>query len=205
MKWELVILPFWILAIYLTVLWPALLLAALTYRWNKGLLALVHNPEEHADAPDTPFRAGLWLFRKSIGRLSPPWYAVLAFLILVFVLHALHTDKVSTLHKLHWLGLHLSVEVAAILATFSGTMLFASRVKTPGELLWAGIFWVVGWWFVIWLLTPRDIVEAVHKYHWGERNFTSVPTYPLVLPVYAAVMFVVCIYRTGLNLGRRPT
>jgi hypothetical protein len=200
MKWEYVIFPFWLIAIYLLVLWPAILLAVLTYRWNKGLLALVHNPEERADAPETPFRAGLWLFRKSTGRLSPPWYAVLAFLILVFILHALHADKVSTLHKLHWLGLHLSVEIAAILATFSGTMLLARRVKMPGKLLWLGIFWVVGWWFAVLLFTPNEILRATHRYYWGERNYTSVPLYLFALPVYATVMFVVCVYRAGLNL-----
>jgi hypothetical protein len=203
-KWELVLLPFWIIAVNLVVLSPAILLAVLTYRWNKGLLALVHNPEEHEDAPETPFRAGLWLFRKSIGRLSPPWYAILAFLVLALIVHALHHDEVSTLHKLHWLGLHLSVEIAAILATFSGTMLFARRVKNPGELLWVGIFWVVGWWFAVLLFTQNDILRAMHMYYGGERSYTSVPLNLFVLPVYAAVMFVVCLYRTGQNLVRTP-
>lgn len=205
MKWELLIIPFWILALYLIVLSPALLLAALTYRWNKGLLSLVHDPEVRMQAPETPLLAGLWLFCKSMGRLSPPWYVVLAFLAAVFGLHAYLSDNNLGLQfRLHWLTLHLAVEFSAILAVLSGTMLFARHVETPGRLVWVGAIWITGWWIALWIFTPNEYFQAMHKYHWGERNFTSVPTYPLVLPVYAVVMFVLCLHRVGRNLGRRP-
>ncbi len=205
MKWELLIIPFWLLALYLIVLSPALLLAVLTYRWNKGLLSLVHDPEVRMQAPEAPLLAGLRLFCKSMGRLSPPWYAVLAFLAAVFGLHVYLSDNNLGLQfRLHWLALHLAVEFSAILAVLSGTMLFARHVRTPSKLLWVGAIWIVGSWVAIWLCTPTEFFDATYEYHWGEGNRWRVPTYLLVLPVYAVVMFVLCVYRVGRNLGRRP-
>jgi hypothetical protein len=201
MKWQVVIFPFWLISIYLVALSPALLLAALTYRWNKGLLALLQDPELRTQAPAAQFRAGLWLFLRSMFRLSPPWYGILAFLILALIVHAYQPEKVSALHKLHWMALHLSVEVAAILAALSGTLVFAWRVKTPFKLLLVTTAWVLGLWILIWLITPGPLVEYSWKYTWGERNYTEVPVYPLVLPLYAIVIFLACVYRAGIKLN----
>lgn len=201
MQWELLIFPFWLISVYVFVVSPGLLLAALTYQWNKGQLALLHNPELYALAPATPFRAGLWLLRRSMVRLSPPWYGILTLLILALIVHLCLPEKVGALHKLHWMALHLSMEVAAILSALSGTLVFVWRVKTPFKLLLLTAAWMLGLWILLWLITPGWLVEYTWKYTWGEQNYTQVPVYPLVLPLYAFVIFMACIYRAGIELN----
>lgn len=106
------------------------------------------------------------------------------------------------MYHLHWLALHLAVEIALILATLSGLFVMVAHIKEPLRITMATAAWVTGWWVALWLCTPPFLFDAAQRYDW-ERGYTHAPLFPLVLPAVAGLLFLWGLHRAGGMLLRR--